>query len=249
MIAEINGKISSSGSNLTERLEDKLTGDFFGTIRYLPFDKGLKPVLEKTCFSRPENKKHFINILKNVNHPCYTFWPKHKEAELDVSLGFEDTIIGIEIKYFSSLSSKDDGKKPDISRHQLSRESRVVKSYGKSKNVLILIAPRQVAEEIYSSAIKYISNDILFGHLSWEDIYNVIEGLNKKDCCSSFPYSIILSDILKLLKRKGFERFKSFENLHLEKNITLEGFSYNKKYEVFSFALKDQITNKYYEYR
>ena len=29
MLAEIHNKISQSGSNLSERLEDKLTGDFF----------------------------------------------------------------------------------------------------------------------------------------------------------------------------------------------------------------------------
>ncbi|MFU1797790.1 hypothetical protein ACM1RC_28260 [Paenibacillus azoreducens] len=33
MIAEIHSKISSSGSNLSNRLEDQLTGDFFGDIR------------------------------------------------------------------------------------------------------------------------------------------------------------------------------------------------------------------------
>lgn len=42
MIAEIHSKISSSGSNLSDRLEDQLTGDFFGAIGYLPFQVGLK---------------------------------------------------------------------------------------------------------------------------------------------------------------------------------------------------------------
>ncbi|HDR7537277.1 hypothetical protein [Bacillus toyonensis] len=41
MIAEIYGKISSDGSNLSERLEDKLTGDIFGSLRYLPYRKEL----------------------------------------------------------------------------------------------------------------------------------------------------------------------------------------------------------------
>ncbi|KPU26283.1 hypothetical protein TR13x_10785 [Caloranaerobacter sp. TR13] len=37
MIAEMKGKISSTGSNLSERLEDKLIGDFFGALRYIPY--------------------------------------------------------------------------------------------------------------------------------------------------------------------------------------------------------------------
>lgn len=45
MIAEIHGKISATGSNLSDRLEDKLTGDIFGSLRYLPFELGIGPIL------------------------------------------------------------------------------------------------------------------------------------------------------------------------------------------------------------
>lgn len=45
-IAEIKGKISSTGSNLSDRLEDLLTSDVFGPLRYLPFDEGLLPILK-----------------------------------------------------------------------------------------------------------------------------------------------------------------------------------------------------------
>ena len=34
MVEEFYGKISRSGSNLSDSLEDKLTGDFFGTLRW-----------------------------------------------------------------------------------------------------------------------------------------------------------------------------------------------------------------------
>ena len=45
MIAELKGKISSRGTNLTETLEDNLTGNFFGSLRYIPFSKGIKKIL------------------------------------------------------------------------------------------------------------------------------------------------------------------------------------------------------------
>lgn len=45
VIAELFGKISSSGSNLTDRLEDNLTGDVFGVLRYLPFHSGMAQIL------------------------------------------------------------------------------------------------------------------------------------------------------------------------------------------------------------
>ena len=41
MVEEFYGKISRSGSNLSDNLEDKLTGDFFGTLRYMDFCDGL----------------------------------------------------------------------------------------------------------------------------------------------------------------------------------------------------------------
>lgn len=41
MVEEFYGKISRSGSNLSDSLEDKLTGDFFGTLRYMDFCDGL----------------------------------------------------------------------------------------------------------------------------------------------------------------------------------------------------------------
>jgi hypothetical protein len=54
LLAEIHNKIAANGSNLTDRLEDKLTGDFFGTLRYLPFEIGMKSVLSSVRF---ENNK------------------------------------------------------------------------------------------------------------------------------------------------------------------------------------------------
>ena len=47
MIAELHGKISSRGTNLKETLEDNLTGNVFGSLRYIPFSKGIKHILLK----------------------------------------------------------------------------------------------------------------------------------------------------------------------------------------------------------
>ena len=51
-IAEIHGKLSSSGSNISDRLEDLLTADVFGCLRYLPFEKGFQKILTRAqrCF-------------------------------------------------------------------------------------------------------------------------------------------------------------------------------------------------------
>jgi hypothetical protein len=45
VIAEIKGKLWQTGHNLNESLEDNLTGNFFGALRYIPFDLGLRNIL------------------------------------------------------------------------------------------------------------------------------------------------------------------------------------------------------------
>ena len=50
MIAELYNKISKTGSNLNDRREDQLTGDFFGSLRYLPFNVGIVPILKESVF-------------------------------------------------------------------------------------------------------------------------------------------------------------------------------------------------------
>jgi hypothetical protein len=64
LLAEIHGKISSEGSNLSERLEDQLTANVFGTLRYLPFHKGIKPIFSKAVFFSQTAQTVFINGLE-----------------------------------------------------------------------------------------------------------------------------------------------------------------------------------------
>jgi len=62
MIAEIYGKISSDGRNLSDQLEDKLTGDVFGALRYIDFRHGLFPLLRKAYFLSGLNRKEFFYL-------------------------------------------------------------------------------------------------------------------------------------------------------------------------------------------
>lgn len=81
MIAELHGKISSSGSNLSDRLEDKLTGDVFGALRYMPFNLGMAQIL------RTANIKKLNSCLEQTDLSFWgdriKFWPYHPEGEMD----------------------------------------------------------------------------------------------------------------------------------------------------------------------
>jgi len=125
-IAEIRGKISATGANLSERMEDLLTSDVFGAFRYLPVHLGLLDFLETSC------DRHGIPFSPAIQpiRANWSFWPylEHPRArpcEPDVVIGLEDKdenvhVVMVEAKYESGKSSLEDrGEKPN---DQLARE-------------------------------------------------------------------------------------------------------------------------------
>jgi hypothetical protein len=111
MLAEIYGKISSTGSNLSDRLEDQLTGDVFGTLRYIDPQTGLLPFLVSSyCLTNVGQRVH--PNFSNATIKQILFWPWIVEAEPDVLIelaedGVQGLVILIEAKYYSPLSSDD----------------------------------------------------------------------------------------------------------------------------------------------
>jgi len=125
-IAEIRGKISETGTNLSERMEDLLTSDIFGCMRYLPAKKALIPFLQ-TAYSFHGNTLKIPNEVISVH---YSFWPRLKlvgriPCEPDVVLGLETKenhvhLVLVEAKYYSGLSSEEDERAEP--NDQLARE-------------------------------------------------------------------------------------------------------------------------------
>lgn len=223
LIAEIKGKISSTGSNLSERLEDKLTGDLFGSIRYIPFNKAAKSILLKTKVLKGD----FSDIIEIINRLSVgywdrniQFWPYDSLGELDVLLEFEEIVIGIEVKLYSGLSSDDgvDNSAYDYmseSSHQLSRESRILKRKVTGTNkpaLLIFIAPEYtcypVCKEAYDRNI--IEEGVVLGYLPWEEILVTLEKVFGTEELNKYE-ELVIKDLITLLKRKGLERFRSFD--------------------------------------
>ena len=218
MIAEIKGKISNTGSNLNDRLEDNLTGNVFGTLRYISFEKGLKKILIESI--SPKNSKA-IDIIKNINVEGWdsniSFWPYDKEGELDVLLEFDSCIIGIEVKYLSGISS-DDGITNEIilskneekeSIQQLARESRIIsKKAVNREKILIFIADQQCCIDVYKDVCKrnIIKDDVNLVYISWQKILDTLQHLKMENEYEK----LMVSDLISLLTKKGFEQFKDF---------------------------------------
>ena len=215
MVEEFYGKISRSGSNLSDSLEDKLTGDFFGTLRYMDFCDGLQPIL---CGALRKSEKQqaesqaAIQLIGNANctnikdEEHIKFWPKHDLGELDVLLEFDNCYIGIEVKFQSGLSSDD----------QLIREANILCDLPKDKKkILLFIAKHESCISIYRKYKKDISKQgVHFVFASWEDILQSMKDIlnGGKGNNYTFGQKLMISDLIRLLTRKDFETFLSMTN-------------------------------------
>ena len=215
MVEEFYGKISRSGSNLSDNLEDKLTGDFFGTLRYMDFCDGLQPIL---CGALHKSEKHqeesqtAIQLIENVNctnikdEEHIKFWPKHDLGELDVLLEFDNCYIGIEVKFQSGLSSDD----------QLIREAEILCDLAKDKEkILLFIAGHESCVSVYRAYKAVIRKQgVCFVFASWEDILQSMKDLlsGGKGSKYTFGQRLMISDLVRLLTRKGFDTFLSMTN-------------------------------------
>ena len=231
MIAEIKGKLWQTGHNLNESLEDNLTGNFFGALRYIPFDLALRNILSAGVHPR-EIGDLIGKISANFWSDKIEFWPYDKEGEMDAFLNFDDTIIGIEVKYASGLSSDDaidnssmidkQSVEAEDSKNQLSRESRIISRKGECKTkILLFIANRESCRNVYNDVVNrnIISNDVQLAYISWQTILVELEKLKLDDRY----YRVIIDDLISLLTKKGFESFKDM-HIDFDEDIDQEKF-------------------------
>lgn len=259
MIAELHGKISGSGSNLSDRLEDKLTGDVFGALRYMPFHLGIAQILRAAKIDALTECVNQTNL--DFWGDRISFWPYHKEGEMDAFLELDNAVISIEVKYMSGLSSDDEVENTELlptedreeSHNQLARESRMVRQWcpAHKKPFLIFIANESECATICNN-VK--SRDILapgveLGYVSWQEILHQLSQIKAPELYQQ----LVLSDIVSLLTRKDFERFSGFD-LPSQLSVTADAyFTYGSSTHTdvdYRFDYADTINGgDYYEYR
>lgn len=255
LIAEIHNKISIDGSNLSDRLEDQLTGDFFGTLRYMSFNRGLKKVFtDGLC---PKSTADAIEKINKENWDAL-FWRRSHNGlgEIDACIEFEDVIIGIEVKLYSGLSSDDNISFTGLSendvnlkesKNQLNREARMLKEWAPNKQkVLIFIADEISCHHVYNNIVidrRLLDKDIIFGYLSWQAALEGLEKIITKDDYERF----MISDLQKLLIKKGFEKFKGFK--FEEPSVNTDCWMFKNYSNIFSFNTKTEVGVERYEFR
>ena len=192
MIAEIYHKFSTD-------LEDVLTGDFFGAMRYMPFNRGLNQIFKNYAVSEDPQVTHILSNAADDDFN-FEFWKRSENGlvEIDGFIPLTSVGIGIEVKYRSGLSGGD----------QLEKEAQVLDEWcnGKEK-LLILIGEAEEAKAIYIENMdKRVFRDVHLAYLSWQDI---LLGLDQVLISSSYEKKMI-EDLKTLLREKGFVSFEGF---------------------------------------
>lgn len=192
MIAEIYHKFSTD-------LEDVLTGDFFGAMRYMPFNRGLNQIFKNYAVSEDPQVTHILSNAADDDFN-FEFWKRSENGlvEIDGFIPLTSVEIGIEVKYRSGLSGGD----------QLEKEAQVLDEWcnGKEK-LLILIGEAEEAKAIYiENKDKRVFRDVHLAYLSWQDI---LLGLDQILISSSYEKKMI-EDLKTLLREKGFVSFEGF---------------------------------------
>lgn len=192
MIAEIYHKFSTD-------LEDVLTGDFFGAMRYMPFNRGLNQIFKNYAVSEDPQVTHILSNAADDDFN-FEFWKRSENGlvEIDGFIPLTSVEIGIEVKYRSGLSGGD----------QLEKEAQVLDEWcnGKEK-LLILIEEAEEAKAIYiENKDKRVFRDVHLAYLSWQDI---LLGLDQVLISSSYEKKMI-EDLKTLLREKGFVSFEGF---------------------------------------
>lgn len=226
-VAEIHGKISSSGSNISDRREDLLTSDVFGCLRYIPFEKGLQKLLTQAQLYTDQKK--LLGIDNSDGNVSVEFWPRlENNSEPDVLIRNGDHLIIIEVKYLSGKSgnyetNQDNEDSVEASNpDQLARLFRGLMSdkrkYTK-RSLIYLTAHRTLPiEDITDGYNKLDDSSDTYEHnvywLSWFKVYKTISELLKENSRIQDKYwRIVLCDIQRLLHRKGLRQFEGFEGI------------------------------------
>ncbi len=230
-VAEIRGKISETGTNLSERMEDLLTSDIFGCMRYLPVQKALVPFLQ-IARSLHGNT---LTIQGEIIKVHYSFWPSLKfsnciPCEPDVVVGLETKenqlhLVFIESKYYSGLSSEEDERaKPN---DQLTRELDnldVVScanlgwrthSEIAARSLLFVTQDMGIPQNLLLKSLgeydrkRNKHGDIFWA--SWRSLPSILEQNLKKE--SVTENKAVMADMLSLLLRKGLIMFSGVESV------------------------------------
>lgn len=224
--ALLHGKLTREQENM----EDILTSNVFGALKYVPAELGLLPFLRK-CQTL-DARSTTISKIKQVTYVEYQFWPSLREraqlageeficrsCEPDLLLRIGDIqgrrlIVLIEAKLHSGKSQIQPGN-PDQPNDQLAREWDNLACIALKENAEPLLVyltadfdiPVGAIEESYDEYVRIRGrNDFECAWLSWRHIPQIF-------CHQTNEILVDLVTLCERLNLKFFYRNERFESL------------------------------------
>lgn len=230
-IAEIHGKIGRTAQRLTERSEDLLTSDVFGTCRYLEPEDLLGPFLRMAQHHRHGGRLADF-LPQEIIHVGYSFWHRLGTCEPDVILRIQsrmeehqdDTLVLIEAKLFSPKSNREIREEElfeEAVSDQLAIQYEALykdapTAFGpeacNSRCLVYVTAHRQMPQaELQESisALQSRNEHIHIYWLNWHELYPILKRKLKPNSLPGYK-QLLFSDLLKLLKRKDLKTYDGY---------------------------------------
>jgi len=213
--AILRGKLSREQANM----EDILTSNVFGLLKYLPLQEGLFPFLRQA--TTPENKRPLEDIQGNVK---YEFWPlwssglaKERKCEPDVVIRVttpeRKVAVLVEAKFLRGKSSVADEREDAPPNDQLAREwGYLLRKEEKAAQHVLVYLTADVCmpqDEIAASIKAYCdkqpdSPGPVIAWLSWRHLVKVVEQSDDPIRC----------DLKKLLERMGLFFYRGITEVY-----------------------------------
>lgn len=213
LAAQLRGKLTRK----EEDLEDLLTSNVFGSIKYTDSEKGLIPLL---AAAEDSNGFNPLRSLPDISDVTYEFWPyldggDGNACEPDVLIRItretkHQIILLVEAKYKSGKSSEaDDGIEPN---DQLAREWDILTMREKAATPYLLYVtadfsyPNKDIEEAQSEFEKKRNGRLNVVWISWRKLPTI---LNDDE-----P---MLKDIIEILRKQGLTFFEGISIPHISR--------------------------------
>lgn len=225
-IAELHGKLNPDRPNgAHERMEDLLTSDVFGTMKYVGWQHGFINWLRSA--QSPDGKYFAEDVLPVddiIKCARFMFWPLLKNnREPDVLIGFETERgeifqLMIEAKYFSGASDIEmdiERKMPDRSGNQIADQVNCFPDYFPDiqnkviKNIHIYVtADDSCPLQTYERAVNHIlKKEISLFWLNWQSLLAFLKNTQIEDK----GRQEMINDLINLLQRKNLVPFDGFK--------------------------------------
>ena len=227
-IAELHGKLSPKrAGGFYERMEDLLTSDVFGTMKYAGWEHGFLEWLKsaREPWGKCVNASLVLPNNDDILYAEYFFWPTLKNGRKpDLLIGFHQkdgrvALVIVEAKYLSGPSNiemESEFTTAGVTGDQIADQvNGFPDTLDKNRHAVIsnrihiyLTAHHTCPMDTYLDSSKRIErDDVRCFWLNWQTLTALLE---KELMRVGGRTKLLLQDLLDLLKRKDLVQFRGF---------------------------------------